>query len=131
MKAGLVTGRERFELVDVPEPEPQPGTAVTAVALCGICGTDVHGYQSDRPYNPAICGHEWVGTVTAVGRDVAGLHEGDRVVAGIAPACGSSAECGAGRPDYCVPAFLGMVGATRWLRPTAASRPGWRSTPAD
>ena len=110
MKAGLVTGRERFELVDVPEPEPQPGTAVAAVALCGICGTDVHGYSSDRPYNPAICGHEWVGTVTAVGRDVAGLREGDRVVAGIAPACGSCAECVAGRPDYCVPAFLGMVG---------------------
>ena len=110
MKAGLVTGRERFELVEVPEPRPQPGTAVVAVALCGICGTDVHGFLSDRPYNPAICGHEWVGTVTAVGRDVSGLREGDRVVAGIAPACGSCPECLAGRPDYCVPAFLGMVG---------------------
>ncbi len=110
MKAGLVTGRERFELVDVPEPEPRPGTAVAAVALCGICGTDVHGYQSDRPYNPAICGHEWVGTVAAVGAGVAGLREGDRVVAGIAPACGGCTECVAGRPDYCVPAFLGMVG---------------------
>jgi (R,R)-butanediol dehydrogenase/meso-butanediol dehydrogenase/diacetyl reductase len=110
VKAGLVTGRERFELVEVPEPQPQPGTAVAAVALCGICGTDVHGFLSDRPYNPAICGHEWVGTISAVGREVHGLREGDRVVAGIAPACGSCPECLAGRPDYCVPAFLGMVG---------------------
>jgi (R,R)-butanediol dehydrogenase/meso-butanediol dehydrogenase/diacetyl reductase len=123
VKAGLVTGRERFELVDVPEPRPQPGTAVAAVALCGICGTDVHGFLSDRPYNPAICGHEWVGTISAVGRDVHGLHEGDRVVAGIAPPCGSCAECLAGRPDYCVPAFLGMVGRDRLAPPHGGFAP--------
>jgi (R,R)-butanediol dehydrogenase/meso-butanediol dehydrogenase/diacetyl reductase len=62
VKAGLVTGLRRFELVDVPEPEARPGTAVAEIALCGICGTDVHGFLSSDPYNPAICGHEWVGT---------------------------------------------------------------------
>ena len=88
MKAGLVTGQRRFELVDVPTPQARPGTAVVDVHLCGICGTDVHGFLGADPYNPAICGHEFVGTVTAVGDGVTHLHEGDRVVAGtiLAPA---------------------------------------------
>ena len=80
MRAGLVTGQRRFELVEMPEPEAQPGTAVVEVGLCGICGTDVHGFLSHQPYNPAICGHEFSGVVAAVGADVTHLHEGDRPV---------------------------------------------------
>lgn len=110
MRAGLVTGLRRFELVDVPEPTPRPGTAVVDVALCGICGTDVHGFLSDQPYNPAICGHEWVGTVVAVGDGVQGLSEGDRVVAGTAPACGRCSACRAGQSDWCTTSFLAMTG---------------------
>jgi (R,R)-butanediol dehydrogenase/meso-butanediol dehydrogenase/diacetyl reductase len=110
MKAGLVTGQRRFELVDMPEPMAGSGQAVVQVHLCGICGTDVHGFLSDKPYNPAICGHEFVGTVSQVGAGVGHLQEGDRVVAGIAPACGRCPNCLAGRPRYCSTAFLGMVG---------------------
>lgn len=110
MKAGLVTGQRRFELVDMPEPTAKPGQAVVQVHLCGICGTDVHGFLSAAPYNPAICGHEFVGTVSHVGAGVEHLHEGDRVVAGIAPACGRCPNCLAGRPRYCSTAFLGMLG---------------------
>ena len=110
MKAGLVTGQRRFELVDMPQPTARPGQAVVQVHLCGICGTDVHGFLSSQPYNPAICGHEFVGTVSQVGAGVDHLHEGDRVVAGIAPACGRCPNCLAGRPRYCSTAFLGMVG---------------------
>jgi len=110
MRAGLVTGQRRFELVEVPEPQPAEGTAVVAVDRCGICGTDLHGFLGAEPYNPAICGHEWVGTVTAVGAGVTHLREGARVVAGIAPPCGACPECTRGRPAYCVPAFLGMIG---------------------
>ena len=110
MRAGLVTGQRRFELVEVPEPEARPGTAVVEVGLCGICGTDVHGFLSDQPYNPAICGHEFSGVVAAVGAEVGHLHEGDRVLAGIAPACGRCAPCRAGHAAWCEAAFLGMVG---------------------
>jgi (R,R)-butanediol dehydrogenase/meso-butanediol dehydrogenase/diacetyl reductase len=110
VKAGLVTGQRRFELVEMPEPTASAGTAVVAVHLCGICGTDLHGFLGADPYNPAICGHEFVGTVTQVGAGVVHIHEGDRVVAGIAPACGSCPNCLAGRGRYCSTAFLGMVG---------------------
>ena len=44
-------------------------------------------------YNPAVCGHEWSGTISALGCGVEGLSEGDRVGIGVAPACGRCAEC--------------------------------------
>ena len=123
MKAGLVTGERRFELVEVPEPRPLPGLVVAEVLFCGICGTDVHGFISSELSNPATCGHEWVGTVAAVGPEVQGLTEGDRVVAGIAPPCGQCAECLAGRPAYCIPAYLGMTGRDALAPPHGAFAP--------
>ena len=110
MLAGLVTGQRRFELVEVPEPEAGPSLAVVQVTKCGICGTDLHGFLGSDPYNPAICGHEWVGHVSAVGAGVTRVSEGDRVVLAAPPSCGQCAECLAGRPAYCPIAFLGMVG---------------------
>lgn len=110
MKVGLVTAQRRFELVEMPEPVAVAGAAVVHVTRCGICGTDLHGFLGADPYNPAICGHEWVGTVSAVGHGVDNVTEGDRVVAAIAPACGRCPECLAGRPAYCLVSFLGMIG---------------------
>jgi (R,R)-butanediol dehydrogenase/meso-butanediol dehydrogenase/diacetyl reductase len=110
VRAGLVTGPRRLELVEMPEPSPVPGTAVVAISRCGICGTDVHGYLGPAPYNPAICGHEWVGSVVAVGDGVQRVHEGDRVVGAVAAPCGDCPECRRGREPYCRRAFAGMVG---------------------
>ncbi len=67
MQVGLVTGKHTLELREMPQPLPAPGKAVVDIAYCGICGTDLHAYQSGEPYNPAICGHEWTGSVSAVG----------------------------------------------------------------
>ena len=101
MLAALITGARRLELREFPDPIPSPGCVVVDIAYCGICGTDVHAYVSGRPYTPAICGHEWTGTVSAVGRGVAGLGEGDRVVVGVPSACGSCIACDAGRSEHC------------------------------
>jgi (R,R)-butanediol dehydrogenase/meso-butanediol dehydrogenase/diacetyl reductase len=109
MRVGLVTGHRRIELREFPDPQPAPGKAVVQIARCGICGTDLHAYLSGDPYNPAICGHEWCGTVSAAGRDVA-VKEGDRVAIGIAPACGRCASCLRGDAAHCEPAFAGLVG---------------------
>lgn len=116
MLAGLVTGQRRFELVEMPEPRPTGSLAVVQITRCGICGTDLHGFLSDRPYNPAICGHEWVGTVSALGPEATGgagastVSEGDRVVLATPPPCGRCGECVAGRPADCRVAFAAMVG---------------------
>jgi (R,R)-butanediol dehydrogenase / meso-butanediol dehydrogenase / diacetyl reductase len=107
---GLVTGQRRFELVERPEPTPSEQCAVVNVRLCGICGTDLHGFLGADPYNPAICGHEWVGVVSATGSGVIRVTAGDRVVMGTPSPCGGCAECNAGRSAYCVPAFLSMIG---------------------
>ena len=122
MLVGLVTGRQHVELREFPEPVPASGKAVVEIAYCGICGTDVHAYQSGQPYNPAICGHEWCGTVSAAGSG-AGVREGDRVAIGVAPFCGRCAACLRGDPEHCETVFAGMVG----VGPLAASHGGFAS----
>ncbi len=121
MRAGLVTGKNKIELVEMPEPSAEPGKAVVEIAFCGICGTDVHAWLSGDPYNPAICGHEWVGTVAARGANVRNVKEGDRVVAGVSPACGACPACHAGDPLHCVSALMGMIG----VGPLAAKHGGF------
>ena len=122
MLAGLVTGKQQLELVEFPDPEPAPGKAVVDIAYCGICGTDLHAFQSGAPYNPAICGHEWSGTVSAAASDVP-VREGDRVAIGIAGACGQCATCQRGDAGHCETAFMGMIG----VGPLAAPHGGFAS----
>ena len=110
MQAALITGERRVELREFPEPAPAPGCVVVDIAFCGVCGTDVHAYRSGRPYNPAICGHEWSGTVSATGDGVRSLSEGDRVVVAVAPACGTCDACRAGHADRCLASFLSATG---------------------
>ena len=110
MHAAVITGKHLVEIREVAEPVAAANGAVVAIAYCGICGTDVHAYQSGAPYNPAICGHEWSGTITAVGADVRGLAEGDRVVVGVPPPCGRCASCRAGLTDTCSVVFASATG---------------------
>jgi len=121
MLTGLVTGKGRLELIEMPTPTPAAGKAVVEIAYCGICGTDVHAYQSGEPYNPAICGHEWTGHVSAVGAGVAHVREGDRVAVGIAAACGACASCRRGDAAHCDTAFMGAIG----VGPLAAAHGGF------
>ena len=110
MRVGLVTGREQIEIRDFPDPKPEPQKAVVQVSGCGICGTDLHAFNEGGPYNPAICGHEWAGTVSAVGEGVDGVREGDRVGIGVAPACGRCRECRSGDAAHCGATLMGMLG---------------------
>lgn len=110
MIVALIVGKEQVEMREFAEPTPADAGVVVDIALCGICGTDVHAYQSGQPYNPAICGHEWAGTVSAVGRSVTSFAEGDRVVVGAAPACGACTACRAGHAERCQTSFLSAIG---------------------
>lgn len=94
----------------MPDPEITPGTALVEIDLCGICGSDVHAFQSGGPYNPGVCGHEWTGVVSAVAGDVTGIDEGDRVVAGASPPCGHCGSCLRGDPQRCSTALRGLMG---------------------
>ncbi len=110
MRVGLITGKHELALREFDTPSPEPGKAVVEIARCGICGTDVHAYAHGGPYSPAICGHEWSGTVSATGAGVDGVREGDRVAIGIAPACGRCALCLAGAPAQCTTVLASMLG---------------------
>jgi S-(hydroxymethyl)glutathione dehydrogenase/alcohol dehydrogenase len=84
--------------------EPLPGEVVVRMSAVGVCGTDLHSYKGewDRP-TPIVLGHEGAGLVEAVGSEVEGLSEGDRVVLSWAPACGECGPCRRGRPAACGP----------------------------
>lgn len=117
MHAALITGKGELRIDEVADPMPDQHGVVVDIQLCGICGTDIHAYQSGAPYNPAICGHEWTGTLSAIGDGVSGLageacelREGDRVVVAVPPACGTCDACQAGQTDRCQVSFLVAIG---------------------
>ncbi|MFT5203338.1 MAG: (R,R)-butanediol dehydrogenase/meso-butanediol dehydrogenase/diacetyl reductase [Candidatus Aldehydirespiratoraceae bacterium] len=110
MHVALITGLRQVEIVEFPTPTPSLDGVVVDVALCGICGTDLHAYTGGREYNPAICGHEWTGVVSAKGNGVSRFTEGDRVVVGVPPACGACNACRAGHHAHCSTAFSFAVG---------------------
>jgi len=91
---------------DVPVPMLEQGEVLMKVGACGICGTDlkiVSGvYKGSWPPSlPFIQGHEWSGTVAALGEGVTGLQVGDRVAAENHKGCGTCANCRRGRYNLC------------------------------
>lgn len=99
--AGMITGRETVEFLTFEDGPPPPGCVSVDIALCGICGTDVASYRSGHLHQPAVCGHEWVGTIGDVGPGVESFEGDERVVIAVPAACGSCPECQAGLGDSC------------------------------
>ena len=103
MKALLLSEYRRLEVTDVPRPVPGPEEVLVRVAACGICGSDVHGYDgsSGRRIPPIIMGHEAAGIVAALGKGVTGIAEGDRVAFDSTVYCGSCDFCLRGQVNLC------------------------------
>ena len=103
MKALLLSQYRRLELAEVETPRPHAGEVLIRVAACGICGSDVHGYDgsSGRRIPPIIMGHEAAGNVVQVGQGVDGLAEGDRVTFDSTVYCGACANCLRGEINLC------------------------------
>src|SRR2546425_1897901 len=90
---------------ELPVPEPEPGELGLRMEAALTCGTDVktlrRGHPVMIPKVPTVFGHEFAGTVAAVGAGVPGFREGDRVVAANSAPCGACRSCLAGRPNLC------------------------------
>ncbi|HLW43363.1 MAG TPA: galactitol-1-phosphate 5-dehydrogenase, partial [Candidatus Acidoferrales bacterium] len=73
------------------------------VGACGICGSDVHGYDgsSGRRIPPIVMGHEAAGRIAAVGTGVTGVAEGDRVTFDSTIYCGACTYCKRGEVNLC------------------------------
>lgn len=85
-------------------PRPRDEEVLVKVHACGVCRTDLHVYDGDlkHPKLPLILGHEIVGTITALGRNVAGLTVGERVgVPWLGWTCGDCQLCRTGHENLC------------------------------
>jgi len=81
-----------------------PGQLVVSVAACGVCRTDLHVVDGELPDPkiPIVPGHEVVGRVVDIGRQVEGFVHGDRVgIPWLGHACGECELCLAGRENLC------------------------------
>lgn len=103
MKALLLTKYRSLEIAELPVPVPGSDEVLIRVAACGICGSDVHGYDgsSGRRIPPLVMGHEAAGVVESLGADVKNFSEGDRVTFDSTIYCGSCVYCVRGEINLC------------------------------
>jgi len=103
MKALLLSEYSKLEVADLPTPEVGPDDVLVQVAACGICGSDVHGYDgsSGRRIPPLVMGHEAAGIVAAVGASVSRFAPGDRVTFDSTVYCGQCDYCLKGEINLC------------------------------
>ncbi len=107
MRAALLTGIEKIEIRDIPEPAiSRDSEVLVRVGAVGVCGSDVHYYSEGRIGDqivryPFLVGHECAGTLEKVGPSVRRLKPGDRVAVDPAIVCGVCDQCLAGRPNTC------------------------------
>lgn len=103
MKALMLSAYEQLDVVEVAEPEFGPDDVLLRVAACGICGSDVHGYDggSGRRVPPIVMGHEAAGEIVAIGEQVRGFEVGDRVTFDSTVFCGECAFCRRGEVNLC------------------------------
>jgi L-iditol 2-dehydrogenase len=103
MKALLLSEYSQLDLADLPRPTAGPGEVLVEVAACGICGSDVHGYDgsSGRRIPPLVMGHEAAGTIAEVGPGVEDFAVGDRVTFDSTVYCGQCHYCRRGLINLC------------------------------
>jgi alcohol dehydrogenase, propanol-preferring len=100
----LEAARTPLVLRSVPVPQPAFDEILIRVRCCGVCRTDLHVLDGEltQPKLPLILGHQIVGTVVQMGRDVSGLVEGQRVgVPWLGRACGLCRFCSLGSENLC------------------------------
>jgi len=103
MKALLLSEYKHLDVVDIPAPVACAGEVLVRVSACGICGSDVHGYDgsSGRRIPPVVMGHEAAGVVTALGDGVERFVVGDRVTFDSTIFCGGCDFCLRGEVNLC------------------------------
>ncbi len=100
-------------MTDLPERLPGTGQIRVKVLACGVCRTDLHVMDGELPFpkSPIIPGHEIVGRIDAIGKDVSGLAIGDRVgIPWLGHTCGVCRYCREQRENLCDdPLFTGYT----------------------
>jgi L-iditol 2-dehydrogenase len=103
MKALVLSAYKHLEIDDVPVPQPAEDELLIRIKACGICGSDVHGFDGStgRRIPPIVMGHEAAGIVEAVGSRVSEFRVGDRVTFDSTVYCGLCFYCLRGQINLC------------------------------
>jgi L-iditol 2-dehydrogenase len=103
MKALVLREYKKLSLENIAQPTPGPGEVLVRVQACGICGSDVHGWDGStgRRIPPLVMGHEAAGIVADVGDGVAGFEKGDRITFDSTISCGACFFCQRGQINLC------------------------------
>ena len=103
MKALMLREYRRLAVEECAVPALQAEEVLVRVRACGICGSDVHGFDgsSGRRIPPIIMGHEAAGEIAEVGSDVTGWQPGDRVTFDSTVYCGDCWFCRRGQVNLC------------------------------
>ena len=103
MKALLLEEYKKLTVTDMPEPEFGEHDVLIQIKACGICGSDIHGFDgsSGRRIPPLIMGHEASGVVSNTGSAVTKVKRGDRVTFDSMVSCGQCGFCERGQMNLC------------------------------
>jgi L-iditol 2-dehydrogenase len=103
MRALLLKEYKHLELTEMPEPQVGPEDVLVRVKACGICGSDIHGFDGStgRRLPPLVMGHEAAGVVAKTGASVKPFAVGDRVTFDSTIYCGKCFYCLRGEPNLC------------------------------
>lgn len=103
MNALVLSDYKQLKIEDLPVPVCRPRDVLIQVAACGICGSDVHGYDGStgRRIPPVVMGHEAAGIVAAVGAEVSAVAPGDRVTFDSTVYCARCEFCLRGEANLC------------------------------
>ncbi len=102
MPAAVYLGDGEIAVRELDVPTLSPTDALVEVSHCGICGTDLHLVLERYARPNSVLGHEWAGTIAALGSDVRGWEIGARVVQNPTPGCGECRACRRGRSAVCL-----------------------------
>ena len=104
MRANCWMGKRKVQVQEVPDPKIlNSHDAIVRITSTAICGSDLHLYNGFIPTmeHGDVLGHEFMGEVVEVGKNVKNVKVGDRVVVPFPIACGSCALCEAGLFSLC------------------------------
>ncbi|MCX6992663.1 MAG: alcohol dehydrogenase catalytic domain-containing protein [Kiritimatiellaeota bacterium] len=121
MLAAVLHNINDLRLEDVAMPEPEPGEVVVKIKACGFCATDykaIKGIRKNVKF-PCIVGHEPAGVISAVGKFVKHIKEGDEVVVMPSGYCGYCKYCRKGKTHYCEHAYTTGGDGPEDVRPGA------------
>src|ERR1019366_6218382 len=103
MNALLLKDYMNLDLVQMPVPEAGPEDVLVRVRACGICGSDVHGFDGSagRRTPPLVMGHEAAGEIAQTGAGVRDWRVGERVTLDSTIYCGQCFYCARGEVNLC------------------------------